>query len=222
MKPTNTASLFSIPLLLLATSGNWAQQNPAPVPVTEPATAIAAVAATPAPITAETPAAVEASAKAPSAVEPGSTPAPANDKATTTPTVTTTPASPASLSADEIARRPPSEWNALIDQREREMERMRQSRYPTWPSPYSGQMDACSQQMEQQIQGRMEQLQRRLDAQRYRYQSPWDRASSDWWDFQRSQSRRQSLRTQEYLDRMMQRGMGPNQGYPAYRRPRRW
>ena len=230
MKPTITVPLLSIPLLLLATGSSWAQQSPAPVPVTEPVTTTA-----PAPAAAETTAAAELPADATpvAAAEPAATPPEASDKATATATATVaaTPAAattaPTSLSADEIARRHPSEWNALIDQREREMERMRQSSYPTWPSPYDRGIDHRSQQMQNQIQGRVEQLQRRIDSERYRYQSPWDRASSDWWDHQRSQSRLQSLRTQEYLDQMMQRGMGPNQGgpnpgYRGYRGPRGW
>ena len=228
MKPTITVPLLSIPLLLLATGSSWAQQSPAPVPVTEPVTTTA-----PAPAAAETTAAAELPADATpvAAAEPAATPPEASDKATATATVAATPAAattaPTSLSADEIARRHPSEWNALIDQREREMERMRQSSYPTWPSPYDRGIDHRSQQMQNQIQGRVEQLQRRIDSERYRYQSPWDRASSDWWDHQRSQSRLQSLRTQEYLDQMMQRGMGPNQGgpnpgYRGYRGPRGW
>ena len=203
MKPTITAPLLSIPLLLLTASGSWAEQSPLPTPVSEPATTAAPAAA---PAT-NTPAEATANAAPASAAEPAA-PEPA--------------AAPTSLSADQIARRPPSEWNALIDQRERDLERMRQSQYPRWPSAFGPEMNARSQQIENQIQDRMQQLQRRLDAQRYRYQSPWDRASSDWWDYQRSLSRLQSLRTQEYLDQMMQRGMAPNHGYPSYPGARGW
>ena len=224
MRPTITVPLLSIPLLLLATGSSWAQQSPAPVPVTEPVTA-----STPAPAPAETtaPAELPTDTTPVAAPEPAATPSEASDKAAATPTPAAATTTATSLSADEIARRHPSEWNALIDQREREMARMRQSSYPTWPSPYSGGIDRRSQQMQNQIQGRVEQLQRRIDSERYRYQSPWDRASSDWWDYQRSQSRLESLRTQEYIDQMIQRGMGPNpggpnQGYRGYRRPRGW
>ena len=69
------------------------------------------------------------------------------------------------------------------------------------------------------MEQRMQQLQRNIAAQRNRYQSPWDRASSNWWDFQRSQSRLQSLQTREYLDRMMQRGMRSGPYYPGGRSP---
>jgi len=200
MKPIVSVPLFSIPLLLIAATGSWAQAvPPTPAAVSEPVAAVAPVAE---PATEATPAAVPAAA----ANKPAAVPS----------------AAPASLSADAIARRPPSEWNALIDQREQEMQRLRQSSYQTWPSPYGSQMDMLSRRMENQMQGRMQQLQRRIDADRGRYQSPRDRASSDWWDYRRSQSRLQSLRTQEYLDRMIQRGMGPNRGYRGFPRAPGW
>ena len=221
MKPTITVPLLSISLLLTASTGTWAQQ-PTTAAVAEPAATAPAATTTPTEPAAPAPVApAPAEAVAPAeAPEPEAKAAAASDDAAAKPAVVT-PA-PTSLTADEIARHHPSEWEALIDQRERDLQRQRQNSYMTWPSPYGGQMDGMTRRMEDQMASRMQQLQRRMDFQRNRYQSPWDRASSDRWDYQRSQSRLQSLRTQEYLDRMIERGMGPNRGYQGYRGPRGW
>jgi len=224
-------TVFKLTLLLFASAALAGQLQPIQLP--EPtgdasAEAPAASAASPMqavpaaqPLSNTAAPVVAAPAPAETAAASATEASPAAADVTTTATTATT-ATPTSLSAAEIARRPPAEWDALIDQRERELDRLNQSRYPSWPSPTSAWMDAQTDRMEARMQQRVQQLQRSIAVQRNRYQSPWDRASSDWWDYQRSRSRLQSLQTREYMDRMMQRGLRSSPYAPGARGPWGW
>lgn len=212
---------LSITVLLIFASSSAVFAEPqaaAPAAADESRIEVDVTAVTVAPATNEE-AAETADEEAPAADGQAEEPAPASEEAGAPPAATNAP-----LAAAEIMRRPPSEWDALIEQKEAALRAQRQAAYPPrspWADPYGQWMSSRIDAMERRMDAQYRQLQRQVDSQRHRVAPPWTSPGYAWSDYQRKLSRLQSLAEQERYERMMQQYMNRGPMMPPMG-PGRW